>query len=125
VNHAGRQQARGFFNTLLDLWRVALPAWRTDEFDLMQSISHRDAALAAARLDLWAEAGQLLWDGAERAAGHDHAAFCIGMLIDAGFASWKAGNSAQALSYFATGLQELDKRQADADTNPVYPGFPE
>ncbi len=105
----------------LGQWRLALPKWEADDADLAPSFSYRLAALAAARLGLWSEAAELLATGADRAGSVEPTPLIrIGMLIDSGFAYWKAGDNPRAVDRFAAGLQLLDRVQLDAMVEPVY-----
>ncbi|MDP6926434.1 MAG: hypothetical protein QGG84_05040, partial [Rhodospirillales bacterium] len=114
IMHAGDNVAA------LDLWRSALPRWKTSDADLAPSVSYRAAAIAAARLVYWDESAELFLAGTKRIPAGGQATFRIGMIMDAGFAYWKAGNNAQALFCFATGIEELDRIQTGADVDPGY-----
>lgn len=101
-------------------WRLALPNWQTDDADLAPSFSYRLAARAAARVDRWSEAAELLTSGANRAGVNEPTPLRIGMLIDSGFAYLKAGDNSHAVDRFAAGLQQLDRVQSDAMAEPIY-----
>ena len=104
----------------LALWRSALPNWVIQEMDFAPILSFREAAVTAGRLGLWSEALDLFTDGAELLSTDQLPAFRTGMLIDSGFASWKAGENARALSLFATGVGDLDAMPLKAGIDPVY-----
>ncbi len=110
---------RGEDREALALWTKALPEWQTEADDFAPSYSHRDAALAAARLEQWAEAARFLGEGAKRASSSHQDAFRAGLLVDAGFAHWKAGDNPAAVESFAAGLGILDQLQDRAAIEPV------
>jgi hypothetical protein len=89
--------------------------------DFAPNYAYRDAALAAARLNQWTEAAQFLTDGAERASSSEQDAFRAGLLIDAGFAYWKAGRNVGAVESFAAGLAILDQLQDRVARNLCVP----
>lgn len=110
---------RGEDHDALALWTKALPAWQTDADDFAPSFAHRDAALSAARLGQWDEAARFFSEGAKRASSSEQDAFRAGMLVDAGFAYWKAGDNVAAVESFAAGVGILDQLRDGAAAEPV------
>jgi len=100
-------------------WRTLLPSWTPkDEFDLQQPFSHRQAAIAAARLDKWAEAADWLRSARELADDVNQAIYCAGLLVDEGYARWKGGDDRSALSRLVEGFAAIDRLPSDdADEN--------
>lgn len=111
---------RGEHKAALDLWRKALPNWRREEGDVALSHSYRLAAISAAKLDLWGESADLLVRASSSATKFAQQNFRVALLIDAGFAFWKAADNEKALKYLAEGIEELDGLQAKADTDEVF-----
>ena len=98
----------------LSIWRRLLPTWTArDEFDLQITHSNRLAAIAAARLDLWAEAADWL-KTAQATAGHDQGPYHAGLIVDEAYARWKAGNTAAALDRLVAGVSAIDALAPDA-----------
>lgn len=111
---------QGKHELALDLWRRSLPNWRNEEGDVALSHSYRLAAISSANLGEWGEAADLLARGAAAATKFTQVNLRVALLIDAGFAYWKAGNSQIALKYFAEGIEALDGIQAQAETDEVF-----
>ena len=109
---------KGDVQDALAIWRELLPRWKpTDEFDLQQPYSCRLAAVAAARLDEWAESADWL-RRARELAHEDPATFSAGLLIDEGYARWKGGDNSAALEALVEGLIAIDRLPSDgADEN--------
>jgi hypothetical protein len=103
----------------LAIWRRILPSWRPeDEFDLRQTFSYRQAAIAAARLEEWKESADWLRGARELADDVDQATYCAGLLVDEGYARWKGGDYRFALDCLVEGLTAIDGLQSDdADEN--------
>ena len=104
----------------LQLWRSALPRWEVDKADISPCLGFREAGISASRLGFWREAAELFLDGGKRMAAQQSPALKIGLVIDAGFAYWKAGDNRRAHSLFKEGLAELDAKQDQCDAEPVY-----
>lgn len=104
----------------LDIWRRLLPTWTPrDDFDLQIIHSQRLAAIAAARLGLWAEAADWLGKAAA-SAEDDQDTFRAGLLIDAGFAHYKAGDNAAALDRLIEGASAIDRLSPDPVDRRAY-----
>lgn len=81
----------------VEIWQRLLANWQPrDEFDLQIPYSCRLAAIATAKLGAWEEAADWL-RRARDATDEDQAPFRAGLLIDEGFALWKAGDNVTAL----------------------------
>ena len=104
----------------LELWRTALPQWKEGNNEVYVGIGFREAAMAAGRLGLWEDARDLFSAGAKRLDEEGVKAFRVGMIVDEGFASWKAGDNRHALECFKNGLEELEAIHAEVDREPVY-----
>lgn len=104
----------------MEIWRRLLADWRPrDEFDLQIPYSCRLAAIAAAKLGAWQESAAWL-RRARDAIGEDEATFRAGLLMDEGFALWKAGDNVAALDRFTQGCLEIDALPADADDRKAF-----
>jgi len=98
----------------LAIWRELLLHWAPrDEFDLHQTYSHRLAAVAAARLQKWSEAAD--WLRTARSLGDEanQATYCAGLLVDEGYAHWKAGDNPRAFACLVQGLNGIDRLPVD------------
>src|SRR5262249_11993743 len=105
---------RGDTVEALAIWRELLPRWTPrDEFDLQQPFSHRLAAVAAARLGEWTEAADWLRGAQALVDKVDQATYFAALLVDEGFARWKAGDNRGALDCLARGLTAIDQLSAD------------
>ena len=105
----------------LAIWRELLPRWRPqDEFDLQQTFSHRQAAIAAARLGEWTEAADWLRSARALADEVNQATYCAGLLVDEGFARWKGGDNRGALNCLAEGLTAIDRLPSDDVDESAY-----
>ena len=97
-----------------------LAAWQPrDEFDLQIPYSCRLAAIAAAKLGAWDEAAEWL-RRARDAADEDQAPFRAGLLMDEGFALWKAGDKVAAHDRLMHGCLAIDALPADADDQKAF-----
>jgi hypothetical protein len=104
----------GQFAEALEIWRRILPNWQPQsELDLQAQFSCRDAAIAAERLGQWAEAGDWLADARRRTGEGANPKYEAALLIDEGYARWKAGDLRAALSRFAEGITALEKLPSD------------
>lgn len=102
----------------LAIWRRILPGWApTDEFDLQQAYSHREAAVAAARLGKWNESAEWLRTARELADDINQPTYCAGLLVDEGYARWKGGDDHSALHCLVEGLIAIDRLASD-DADP-------
>ena len=98
----------------LAIWRELLPSWRPEgEFDLQQTFSHRQAAVAAARLDQWTKSADWLRSAREVADNVSQATYCAGLLVDEGYARWKGGDNCTALNCLVNGLAAIDRLPSD------------
>jgi hypothetical protein len=98
----------------LAIWRSVLPNWKPrDEFDLQQTFSYRRAAIAAARLNEWKEAAEWLHGAWELASETDQGIYGAALLIDEGYAWWKAGENSQALRRLTEGLIVIEGLPSD------------
>jgi hypothetical protein len=105
----------------LAIWRELLPRWRPkDEFDLQQTFSHRQAAIAAARLDEWTEAADWLRSARALADEGSQATYCAGLLVDEGYARWKGGDNRSAINCLAEGLAAIDRLPSDDVDESAY-----
>ena len=105
----------------LTIWRRLLPSWSPkDEFDLQQTFSHRLAAVAAARLDNWAEAADWLRSARSLADDINQAIYCAGLLVDEGYARWKGGDNGSALQCLVAGLCAIDRLPSDDADDNIY-----
>jgi hypothetical protein len=105
----------------LAIWRELLPRWPPrNEFDLQQTYSHRLAAVAAARLGEWTEAANWLRGARALADEVDQATYFAALLVDEGFARWKAGDNPGALDCLVRGLTAIDRLHADDVDESVY-----
>jgi tetratricopeptide (TPR) repeat protein len=105
----------------LGIWRNVLPHWKPrDEFDLQQAFSYRLAAIAAARLDQWQEAAKWLHGAWELANETDQAVYRAGLLIDQGYAWWKARENGHALQHMAQGLIAIQSLPSDDTDEGAY-----
>jgi hypothetical protein len=112
-------QRKGDAAAALSIWRELLPRWMPkDEFDLQQTFSHRQAAVAAARLNQWTEAADWLRSARELADDVNQATYCAGLFVDQGYARWKGGDDRAALQCLVEGLAAIDQLPSDhADEN--------
>jgi hypothetical protein len=107
----------GQFAEALEIWRRILPTWQPEsELDLQAQFSCRDAAIAAERLSEWAEAADWLVDARRRTGEGANPKYEAALLIDEGFARWKAGDLRTALSRLAEGITALEKPSLRAYT---------
>jgi hypothetical protein len=98
----------------LAIWRELLPHWAPrDEFDIRQTFSNRLAAIAAANLGQWAEAANWLRRARELAGNVARPTYEPGLLVDEGFARWKAGDNRGALECLGQGLTAIDRLPPD------------
>jgi tetratricopeptide (TPR) repeat protein len=105
----------------LAIWRRVLPNWKPrDEFDLQQAFSYRRAAIAAARLNEWKEAAEWLHGAWELASETDLVIYRAALLIDEGYAWWKAGDYSQALQRLAEGLIAIESLPSDDTDEGAY-----
>jgi hypothetical protein len=105
----------------LAIWRELLPRWTPkDEFDLQQTFSHRQAAVAAAQLNQWTEAADWLRGARALGDGVNQAAYCAGLLIDEGYARWKGGDNRTALQCLVEGLADIDRLPPDDADEGAY-----
>lgn len=89
----------------LDIWDRVLCGWAPDDpLDLSPSMAARLAAMAAAKLGAWENAGNLFLLAASHAQEMDEVA-AVGFLADAGFSFWKAGAAAESLQAFSEGVK--------------------
>ena len=111
----------GQFAEALEIWRRILPTWQPEsELDLQPQFSCRDAAIAAERLCEWAEAADWLADARQRTGEGGNPEYEAALLIDEGYARWKAGDSKTALSRFAAGIEALEKLPSDDIDDRAY-----
>jgi hypothetical protein len=111
----------GQFGKALKIWRRILPGWQPQsEFDLQAQYSCRDAAIAAARLGEWAEAADWLADARERTGKGANALYEAALLIDGGYARWKAENSPAALSLLTDGVAAIELLPPDDTDERAY-----
>jgi hypothetical protein len=111
----------GQFAKVLEIWRRLLPRWQPQsEFDLQAQFSCRDAAIAAARLGEWAEAADWLGDARKRTRRGENLLYEAALLIDEGYARWKAGDSPAALSLLADGVAAIELLPADDTDERAY-----
>ena len=92
----------------------------TDEFDLQQSYSHREAAIAAGRLGEWDELADRLRGARDLAKDVDQATYCAGLLVDEGYAHWKGGEDGSALRCLTEGLIAIDGLPSDDADEKVF-----
>jgi tetratricopeptide (TPR) repeat protein len=105
----------------LAIWRKLLPNWRSrDEFDLQQAFSYRGAAIAAARLDEWKEAAEWLHGAWELSKDNDNAIYRAALLIDEGYAWWRAGDIDRALQRLAEGMTAIVQLPPDDADEGAY-----
>ncbi len=111
----------GDFAGALEIWRRILPGWKAQsEFDLQQQFSCRDAAIAAARLDNWSEAGDWLAEARERTGVGANPIYEAALLIDEGYARWKSGDPASALGRLTDDLQAIERLPSDEADEQAY-----
>jgi tetratricopeptide (TPR) repeat protein len=102
---------KGDVGNALNIWRELLPNWQPrSEFDLQPPFSQRLAAVAAARLNEWAEAAEWF----RRARAHadqsdDQRNFPAGLLVDEAYAHWKGGDNHAALDCLVEGFTAIDQ----------------
>jgi len=105
----------------LAIWRKLLPNWKPrDEFDLEQTYSYRRAAIAAARLAEWKEAADWLHGAWELAKDNDNVIYSAALLIDEGYAWWKAGDNDRTLQCLAEGMAAISKLPPDDTDERAY-----
>lgn len=105
----------------LAIWRRMLPNWKPrDEFDLQQTFSYRRAAIAAERLNEWREAAEWLHGAWELASETDQGIYRAALLIDEGYAWWKAGDNSQALRRLTEGLIVIERLPSDDVDEDAY-----
>jgi len=105
----------------LTIWRRLLPSWSPKgEFDLQQTFSHRLAAVAAARLDNWAESADWLRSARSLADDINQAIYCAGLLVDEGYARWKGGDNGSALECLVAGFCAIDRLPSDDADDNIY-----
>jgi hypothetical protein len=98
----------------LAIWRRVIPEWGPrDKFDNRQTFSCREAAIAAAQLEKWAEAADLLAAARERVQTGSDPIYEFGLLMDEGYARWMAGDNRTALARLAAGLSALEHLPSD------------
>ncbi len=106
------------------LWKSGvkfLPGWRPEsEFDLQAPFSCRDAAIAAERLGEWIEAADWLADARARTGKGANPLYEAALLIDEGYARWKAGDLPAALSRLADGLAAIELLPPDDADERAY-----
>ena len=111
----------GQFSNALEIWRRILPSWQPQsEFDLQAQFSCRDAAIAAARLAEWGEAGDWLADARERTGKGANPVYEAALLIDEGYARWKVGDLPAALLRLANGLAAIEQLAPDETDERAY-----
>jgi len=111
----------GQFTKALEIWRRLLPGWQPQsEFDLQAQFSCRDAAIAAARVGEWAEAADWFADARKRTGRGENPLYEAALLIDEGFARWKAGDSPAALSRLADGVAAIELLPPDETDERAY-----
>lgn len=104
----------------LKIWTRLLQDWRPrDEFDLQIPYSCRLAAIAAAKSTSWREAADWL-RRARDATDEDQSVLRAGLLIDEGFALWKAEDNVKALDRFTEGCIAIDALPADDDDRKAF-----
>jgi len=104
----------------LEIWRRLLQGWRPrDKFDLQITYSCRLAAIAAGEVGAWAEAADWLRQARE-VAEDDQAAYRSGLLIDEGFALWKANDNPAALDRLTQGCIAVDGLPSDAEDRKAF-----
>jgi len=105
----------------LAIWRNVLPHWKPrDEFDLQQTFSYRRAAIAAGRLNEWKEAAEWLHGAWELASETDQAIYRAGLLIDEGYAWWKAAENDRVLQRVAEGMTAIEQLPPDDTDEGAY-----
>jgi hypothetical protein len=85
-----------------------------------QTFSHRQAAVAAARLNQWGEAADWLRSARALADHVNQATYCAGLLIDEGYARWKGGDNRAALQCLVEGLANIDRLPPDDADEGAY-----
>jgi hypothetical protein len=111
----------GQFAKALEIWRRILPGWQAQsEFDLQAQFSCRDAAIAAERLGEWAEAADWVAEASTRTGMGQNPLYEAALLIDEGYARWKAGDSPAALSRLADGLAAIELLPPDDADEGAY-----
>jgi hypothetical protein len=105
----------------LEIWRRLLPEWQPQsEFDLQAQYSCRDAAIAAAKLGGWGEAADWFADARERTGRGDNPLYEAALLIDEGYARWKAGDSSSALALLTDGVKAIEALPPDDADERAY-----
>jgi hypothetical protein len=109
------------YGKALEIWRRILPGWQPQsEFDLQAQFSCREAAVAAERLGEWTEAADWLADGRTRTGKGNNPLYEAALLIDEGYARWKAADSAAALSRLADGVAAIELLPPDEADERAY-----
>ncbi|QSR85309.1 hypothetical protein [Methylacidimicrobium sp. B4] len=112
---------KGNASDALAIWRELLPRWtQRDEFDRQQTVSHRLAAVAAARLGHWKEAAGWLRSARLLADSVNAALYCAGLWVDEAFARWKSGDHRGALDCAVEGFEAIDRLPSDAADESTY-----
>jgi hypothetical protein len=100
---------------------ASLPTWHAEsEFDVQQTFSCRDAAIAAERTDQWSEAAGWLVMARDRGDWRSNPVYDAALLIDEGYARWMAGDGPTALMRLNEGLQAIDRLPPDDESEQAY-----
>jgi hypothetical protein len=104
------------FGGALDIWRRILPSWQAQsELDIQRQYSCRDAAIAAGHLNEWQESADWLATARERTGSGANPLYEAALLIDEGYARWKAGDNTAALARLNEGLHSIERLPRDLD----------
>lgn len=115
------EQANVFFGQrnyqkALNIYERILPAWNplSEQVNLGPLEEYRRAAICAAELNDWERASTFFRDGAERTKRSEkHTERYIGLVADAGFANFKAGNYLDSIKLLNLALHEFEKLPQD------------
>ena len=111
------------YQEALNIYERILPEWNppSEQVNLGPLEEYRRAAICTAELNDWERAATFFKDGAERTKGIEkNTERYIGLVADAGFANFKAGNYCDSIKLLNLALQEFGRLVEDDNKDAQY-----
>jgi len=113
---------QGNYAEALAIWERFLPVWleQAESYDLNPMFSMRKAAIAYGYLDDFKQSAVSFMAAYEHAKNMNKSTLSIGLLADAGYAHWKAGDHARALDVLSKALTKLEGYEIESAPSDIF-----
>lgn len=113
---------QGNYAEALAIWERFLPVWleQAESYDLNPMFSMRNAAIAYGYLDDFEQSAVSFMAAYEHAKNMNKSTLSIGLLADAGYAHWKAGDHARALDVLSKALTKLEGYEIESAPSDIF-----